>query len=106
MVFYPGSDLLAAEHPPVCLIEVGGVVMWSGWLMIAALAYTAVPPVLLGRAKLPLAKELHDRVLYADADMNKADWMTAAGGIVGKIGRASCRGRVGREGEGGGRRQE
>ena len=86
MVFDSGSGLLAAEHPPVGLIEVGGVVMWSGWLMIAALAYTAVPPVLLGRAKLPLAKELHDRVLYADADMNKADWMTAVGGIVGILG--------------------
>src|SRR5690625_6182747 len=33
-----------------------------------------------------LAKELHDRVLYADADMNKADWMTAVGGIVGILG--------------------
>src|SRR5690625_6851258 len=42
MVFDSGSGLLAAEHPPVGLIEVGGVVMWSGWLMIAALAYTAV----------------------------------------------------------------
>lgn len=54
--------------------------------MVAALAYTAVPPVLLGRAKMPLAETLHDRVLYADADMNKADWMTAVGGIVGVVG--------------------
>src|SRR5690606_6395140 len=28
----------------------------------------------------------HDKVLYADADMNKADWMTAAGSIVGVAG--------------------
>lgn len=80
------SGLLAGEHPPVGLIVVLGHEVWSGWLMIAVLAYTLVPPVLLGRAKMPLAEQLHDRVLYADADMNKADWMTALGGIVGVLG--------------------
>lgn len=86
MVFDSGSGLLRAEHPPVGVMQVGGHVIWSGWLMVAALAYTALPPVLLGRAKLPLAEALHDRVLYADADMNKADWMTALGGIIGVVG--------------------
>jgi cation diffusion facilitator family transporter len=86
LVFDSASGLVKAEHPPVGLIEIGGHVVWSGWLMIAVLAYTAVPPVLLGRAKMPLAQSLHDRVLYADADMNKADWMTAVGGIVGVLG--------------------
>ena len=86
MVFDSASGLVKAEHPPVGLMEIGGQVLWSGWLMIAVLAYTAVPPVLLGRAKMPLAQNLHDRVLYADADMNKADWMTAVGGIVGILG--------------------
>ncbi|WP_083259514.1 cation transporter [Cellulosimicrobium cellulans] len=86
LVWDSASGLIAGEHPPVGLIEVGGHVVWSGWLMIAVLAYTAVPPVLLGRAKMPLAEALHDRVLYADADMNKADWMTAVGGIVGILG--------------------
>lgn len=86
LVWDSASGLLKAEHPPVGLVEIGGWSLWSGWLMIAALAYTAVPPVLLGRAKLPVADTLHDRVLYADADMNKADWMTALGGIVGILG--------------------
>jgi cation diffusion facilitator family transporter len=86
MVWDSASGLIKAEHPPVGLIEIGGWSVWSGWLMIAVLAYTAVPPVLLGRAKLPVAEKLHDRVLYADADMNKADWMTALGGIVGVLG--------------------
>ncbi|HRL81685.1 MAG TPA: hypothetical protein PLK46_15340, partial [Propioniciclava sp.] len=31
-------------------------------------------------------EQLHDKVLYADADMNKADWLTAAGSIVGILG--------------------
>jgi len=86
MVFDSASGLIKAEHPPVGLIEIGGLTLWSGWLMIAVMAYTAVPPVLLGRAKMPLAEALHDRVLYADADMNKADWMTAVGAIVGILG--------------------
>jgi divalent metal cation (Fe/Co/Zn/Cd) transporter len=86
LVWDSGSGLLAAEHPPVGTADLAGHTMWGGWLMIAALAYTAVPPVLLGRAKMPLAAALHDRVLHADADMNKADWMTAVGGIVGIAG--------------------
>lgn len=86
MVFDSASGLVKAEHPPVGLVEIGGLTLWSGWLMIAVMAYTAVPPVLLGRAKMPLAEALHDRVLYADADMNKADWMTAVGAIVGILG--------------------
>jgi cation diffusion facilitator family transporter len=86
LVWDSGSGLLAQEHPPVGTADVLGQTVWGGWLMVAALAYTAVPPVLLGRAKMPLAAALHDRVLHADADMNKADWMTALGGIVGVLG--------------------
>ena len=36
-------------------------------------------PIYLGRVKMALAKELHDKVLYADADMNKADWIPPVG---------------------------
>ena len=78
--------LVAAEHPPIGLVTVFGFTFWAGWLMVAALSYTLVPPVLLGRAKLKPASDLHDKVLYADADMNKADWQTAAAGIVGVVG--------------------
>lgn len=86
LVFDSVTGLISGEHPPVGLIVVLGHEIWSGWLMVAVLAYTCVPAVLLGRAKMPLAEQLHDRVLHADADMNKADWMTGAGGIVGVLG--------------------
>ena len=33
-----------------------------------------------------LAATLHDKVLYADAEMNKADWATAGGAVLGIIG--------------------
>lgn len=86
LVWDSASGLLAQEHPPVGVMVVGGHVVWAGWPMVLAMAYTALPPVLLGRAKMPLARTLHDRVLFADANMNKADWMTGLGGIVGVLG--------------------
>jgi divalent metal cation (Fe/Co/Zn/Cd) transporter len=42
--------------------------------------------VFLGRAKISLAKDLHNKVLYADAKMNKADWLTAGAAMVGIVG--------------------
>jgi cation diffusion facilitator family transporter len=78
--------LVRAEHPPIGVIQLFGEEIWLGWAMIAALVYSGVPAVFLGRAKLRLADDLHDKVLYADAQMNKADWMTVSAAIVGIIG--------------------
>lgn len=78
--------LLRGEHPPIGTTVIFGHAVWSGWLMVAAMVYTGVGPFILGRLKLPVAEQLHDKVLYADADMQKADWMTALGTIVGVIG--------------------
>lgn len=80
------TGLITAEHPTIGGVEVFGQVIWLGWLMIAAMVITGIPPVILGRLKMTLARDLHDKVLYADADMNKADWMTALGSIVGVTG--------------------
>lgn len=60
--------------------------VWSGWVMIGALFYSLIPPLILGRKKLPLAIKLHESTLHADAAMNKADWLTAAAGILGVVG--------------------
>jgi divalent metal cation (Fe/Co/Zn/Cd) transporter len=57
-----------------------------GWLMLPALAWSGLPAVFLGRAKISLAEELHNKVLYADAKMNKADWLTASAAMVGVVG--------------------
>ena len=77
--------LLKAEHPPIGVMQLFGEEVWLGWIMIGALLYSGIPPVFLGRMKLKLADELHDKVLYADAEMNKADWMTVAAAIVGIV---------------------
>jgi len=54
--------------------------------MLPALLWSAPPAAALGRAKLPLAEALHDKVLHADATMNKADWLTAGAAMVGVLG--------------------
>lgn len=78
--------LTAGERPPIGLTVLFGQEIWAGWLMVAVMAATASPPVILGRKKLALAKTLHDKVLYADADMNRADWKTGIATIVGVLG--------------------
>ncbi|GAA4985907.1 cation diffusion facilitator family transporter [Kineococcus glutinatus] len=78
--------LLIRERPSIGLVEVFGFQVWLGWPMIAALVWSAVPAVVLGRMKLPMAARLHDKVLYADAEMNRADWLTAVAAIVGVLG--------------------
>lgn len=86
-IFYnSATSLIRQEHPTIGTMELFGRHVWMGWIMMAALVYSALPPVILGRLKLPLSKKLHEKTLYADADMNKADWMTALAGIVGILG--------------------
>lgn len=86
MLYDAAMGLIGGEHPSIGHIEMLGIRTWSGWVMIAALTYSAIPPVVLGRMKLPLARQLYEKTLKADADMNKADWMTATAAILGILG--------------------
>jgi cation diffusion facilitator family transporter len=80
------EKLIGGHHPPIGMVEIFDWQVWGGWVMLAALAYSGIPPVILGRLKQPLAQQLHDKVLFADAKMNRADWLTAGGAAVGVIG--------------------
>lgn len=86
LIYDSGSGLIRAEHPPIGSLQVAGETVWLGWFMMGVMALTIPLPIYFGRVKMKLAEELHDKVLYADADMNKADWMTAVGSIVGVAG--------------------
>ncbi|MCU1445591.1 cation diffusion facilitator family transporter [Cryobacterium sp.] len=86
LIIDSATGLIKAEHPTIGTVVLFGQTVWLGWLMIGVMAAIALPPVLIGRAKMDLAKQLHNKLLYADADMNKADWMTAVGSIVGVAG--------------------
>ena len=80
------TKLFAFEHPSIGVVQLFGHQIWLGWLMLPALLWSAIPAFFLGRAKLPLAHALHDKVLFGDAKMNKADWLTAGAAMLGVIG--------------------
>ncbi len=86
LLFDAVASLAAFEHPTIGTVVLFEHEVWLGWLMIPAAAYSAFPAMVLGRMKLPLAKELHDKVLFADAKMNKADWLTGVAAILGVTG--------------------
>ncbi len=55
-------------------------------LMVGVMAVTVIGPFFYGRVKAQLAPVLHNKVLYADADMAQADWTTTAASIGGVLG--------------------
>ena len=77
------SALVKAEHPTIGTMNIFGHTIWQGWIMIAVMAVIAAPAVILGRLKIKVAKPLDNKLMYADADMAKADWQTNAASIVG-----------------------
>jgi cation diffusion facilitator family transporter len=87
-ILYEAVHTLMGQHPPTLghFYLFGQWEVWSGWVMIVALTYSMIPPLVLGRMKLPLATALHESTLYADAAMNRADWLTAAAAILGVLG--------------------
>lgn len=86
LVYDSVSVLLKQEHTTIHSIQIYGETVWMGWIMIAVLVYSAVGPIILGLKKLPLAERLHSKVLYTDAQTNKADYLTAGAACLGVLG--------------------
>ncbi|GAA4400645.1 cation transporter [Nibrella viscosa] len=86
LVIDSATTLVKAEHATIGTVVLFGYPIWLGYLMIAAMLWGTFPAMILGQKKLPLAKKLHEKNLYTDAKMNKADWMTAAAAIFGILG--------------------
>jgi cobalt-zinc-cadmium efflux system protein len=86
LVYESVTTLIRQEHPSIGAITLFGHTFWLGWLMIAALLYSIVPPVILGHLKYPVAQKIQDKVLFTDALMQKADWQTGIAAIAGIIG--------------------
>ncbi|MTI23570.1 cation transporter, partial [Fulvivirga kasyanovii] len=79
-------ELVKAEAIVIEDTEIFGQQVWMGWVMVLALIYSLIPAYLIGKRKLPLSRQLHIKVLYVDAKMQRADWMASAAGIIGIIG--------------------
>jgi len=86
LLFDSVRKLVTQERPSIGAVDLFGRQVWFGWLMLAALAYSITSEAILGRVKLPVAKRLHDKALFADATMNKAGWMSESAAAVGVIG--------------------
>ena len=80
-----GMKLVMKEHPSIGGFPLFGQVVWTGWLGIAVLLWSSIPAFFLGRAKRKAAEALHDKTLAADAEINAADWQSAAAAIVGLV---------------------
>lgn len=78
--------LVKAEHPTIGTVQLFGATIWLGWLMVAVMSVIVIGPFIYGRAKMKLARELDNKLLYADAEMAKADWQTNVATIVGVLG--------------------
>ena len=75
------------EHPTIGVFRLFGYQVWLGWPMFAGLIFSsALPPYFLGRMMFAPAKVMHDKVLYANAEMQKAGWLSAAAALVGVAG--------------------
>lgn len=80
------SKLVSGERPSIGMAVIFKTPVWSGYLMMLVLLWSVVPAVILGKKKLPLASDLHEKTLYADAETNKADWMMGLAAMAGIIG--------------------
>ncbi len=79
-------SLISQEHPTIGSMMFMGNQIWMGWLMITVLIYSAIPSMILGYKKLPIARKLHNKILYTDANTQKADYMTAFAAVLGILG--------------------
>ncbi|PSR06496.1 MAG: cation transporter [Bacteroidetes bacterium SW_10_40_5] len=86
LIFDSTSVLLMAKRPDIGYKEVFGWQIWAGWLMMAVLVYSALPGMLMGYKKTPLARQLHNKVLFTDANTQKANYMTSLAAILGIAG--------------------
>ena len=78
--------LWESDHVTIGSTRIGGYDVWLGWFMLAAQLYATIPPLIIGRKELPLARRLSDKLLHTDALMNKANWQTGVAGILGVAG--------------------
>ncbi len=86
LLFQSAMTLISAQPPSIGLMVILGFEVWQGWIMVAFMAVGVIPPLILGRMKIGPAKLLHNKVLFTDSKMNKADWLSSLATIIGVTG--------------------
>ena len=77
--------LITRHRPPIGTFALFGSQfdIWAGWVMVGALTFSIIAAATIGHFKRPIAEKLHNKALLADADMNKADYMSEGAAVVG-----------------------
>jgi cation diffusion facilitator family transporter len=83
LFFDSGMKLVRREHPSIGSMVLFEREVWAGWVMIAALTYSMLIGIMLGRLKQPVAKTLYSKALSADATSNSAEWKSEGAAILG-----------------------
>ena len=86
IAFDSARTLIAGHHPTLGVVGIFGHQIWMGWIAYPVLAIASIIEFTVGKLKQPLAVKLHDKALSTDARMNRADWMTGAGAMIGMTG--------------------
>lgn len=86
LLFDSAFKLITVEHPSIGAIYLFGETVWMGWVMIAALVYSVIPPIIIGRLQVKAATRVHEKTVFVDGKMSKADWMTGVAAIIGILG--------------------
>lgn len=76
LLFDSLMTLVMRERPDVGQFSLFGHDLWQGWVMIAFTFITIFPPLPLGWLKTKPTKLLHTETLFADASMDRANWIT------------------------------
>ena len=85
LVFEAASNLVHGERPSIGGFQLFGHTVWLGWVLVFLMATTSIPPVILGKIKTPVAILIHDKALHADAEMNRANWLSNGAGCIGLL---------------------
>lgn len=87
-LLYAGASALAHGNRPSLptFADTTGLLAWPGWLIVAALLYSIVVPIVAGRSRQSRAVALHDKGLYADATMARASWHASVAAVIGVLG--------------------
>jgi cation diffusion facilitator family transporter len=81
------TKLIGRHRPSIGTFSLFGIEseLWAGWPMLGALTISIVAATIIGQLKKPIAEELHNKALLADADMNKANYLSEGAAVVGLV---------------------
>jgi cobalt-zinc-cadmium efflux system protein len=85
LVWDSAGTLIRAEHVAIESVTVLGQDVWLGYLMMGALVLSGGWPIVVSQFQRKAAKAIFDRPIFADAYMNKAQWLSSSAALIGVL---------------------